>query len=661
MTNPAPTIHFGAAYYPEHWPEERWLEDIRLMQQAGFTVVRMAEFAWSVLEPKEGVFQFDWLDRAIELLAESGISTILDTPTAAPPAWLIQTHPDILPIDENGQQVQFGNRTHYCVNAPHFHEAARRISACMGAHFGNNPHVLGWQLDNEYGRICYCNHCRTSFQRYLKERFSSLEVLNERWTTRYWSQTYLAWEQIPLPTGYHNPGLMLAFRQFVTESYCRYQAVQMDALRPHLADDIWVTHNFMGWFDRYDHYRLAEDLDLASWDWYIGTGKFDYLESGPKHDLIRGFKRQNFWLMETQPGNVNWSTVNNKLWLGETHLMGWHAIAHGADAILYWQWRAALNGQEQYHGTLVDQSGQPRPFFAEAQWLGRELERLGPMLAGAKVSADVAIINDYSSRWSIQAQPHHQDFDYVDHLVHYHRPFAQLGVPVDIISTDAPIRGYNLVIAPALILLTEEWADKLREYVKRGGHLILTARSGMKDEYDALLPARQPGPLAEMAGVEVEEYYALPEPAPVKGNWFEGVSRIWAERLKPTHKDTVVVARYGTSNGWLDEQVAITVKSFGRGLVYYVGAYLDDKTQNDMLGRMAKTALVKPVFDVPPGIEVGKRTTAEKKDYWIILNHRLVKQNIALPWPVHDHLAQVDVEDELTLIPYGVAVLSKRK
>ena len=661
MTESAPTIHFGAAYYPEHWPEERWAEDIRLMREARFTVVRMAEFSWSHLEPTEGVFQFDWLDRAIELLAESGISTVLGTPTAAPPAWLIQTHPDILPIDENGQQAQFGNRTHYCVNNLQFHKAAQRIASAMGKHFGGNPNVIGWQLDNEYGRICYCDHCQASFQAYLHERFDSLDVLNKRWTTRFWSQTYLAWEQIPIPNGYHNPGLMLAFRQFVTESYRRYQAIQIEALRPYLADDIWITHNFMGWFDRYDHYKLTEDLDLASWDWYIATGRFDYLKTGPMHDLTRGFKRQGFWLMEMQPGNVNWSTVNDKLWLGETRLMGWHAVAHGAEAILYWQWRTALNGQEQYHGTLVDQSGQARPFYAEAQWFGRELLKLGPVLAGSEVSADVAIINDYASRWSIQAQPHHQDFNYVDHLANYHRPFTQLGIPVDIISTEVPLSGYDLVIAPALILLTEEWADKAKEYVQRGGHLILTARSGMKDEYDALLPARQPGPLVVLAGVEVEEYYALPEPVPVKGNWFDGYSQLWAERLKPTDKDTVVVAMYGASNGWLDEQVAITVKSAGRGLVYYIGAYLDEKAQMDMLRRMAKTALIRPIFDVPPGVEVGKRTSPENIDYWLILNHKLVEQRVPLPWPAYDHLADVNLEDELTMIPYGVAVLSKRK
>ncbi len=597
MTESKPIFHFGSAYYPEHWPEERWSEDIRLMQEAGFTVARMAEFAWSVLEPEEGVFQFDWLDRAISLLAESGISTVLGTPTAAPPAWLIQVHPDILPIDENRQPVQFGNRTHYCVNNEQFHKAARRIADAMGAHFGSNPNVIGWQLDNEYGRICYCDHCQAGFQMYLQERFGSLDVLNERWTTRYWSQTYTAWEQIPIPGGYHNfsyhnPGLMLAFRQFVTASYRRYQAVQIAALRPHLADDIWITHNFMGWFDSYDHYQMTEDLDLASWDWYIGSGRFDHLKTGPIHDLTRGFKRKNFWLMESQPGNVNWSTVNNKSWLGETRLMGWHAIAHGADAILYWQWRGALNGQEQYHGTLVDQSGQPRPFFAEAQWLGRELKSVGHLLAGTRVSAEVAIINDYDSRWSILAQPHNADFDYVDHLVNYHRAFAQLGIPADVISTDAPLRGYDLVIAPALIILTEEWADKAKEYVQRGGHLILTARSGMKDEYDALLPFRQPGALAEMAGVEVEEYYSLLEPVPVKGNWFDGVSHLWAERLKPTNENTVVIARYGQSNGWLDDQVAITVNAFGRGLVYYVGAYLDETAQYEMLKRMARSALV---------------------------------------------------------------------
>jgi beta-galactosidase len=471
------------------------------MREAGLTVVRMAEFAWSALEPVEGEFRFDWLDRAIATLAEAGIASVLSTPTAGPPAWLVYEHPDLLAVDESGRPAQFGNRCHYCVNSPEFHAAVRRIVAAMAEHWGAALNVIGWQLDNEYNRVCYCDRCRALFQQHLKEKFGSLDALNERWATRYWSQTYSAWEQIPIPIGPHNPGLMLAFKQFVTESYRRFQRLQLDLLRPHLRPGVWVTHNLMGWYDGLDYYMMTEDLDLASWDWYVATGHHDYLASGAAHDLTRGFKRQNFWLMETQPGYTNWSSLNSALNKGEARAMAWHAVAHGADAVLYWQWRSALGGQEQYHGTLVDQSGQPRPFYEEVRQLGQDFVAVADLLAGSVSVSRVALLNDYASRWSIHGQRHHGDFDYVTHLTHYYRPLAARNIAADILSADAPLNGYKLVIAPALLIVDEGRAARLEDFVKRGGFLVLTVRCGMKDDTNALLPARQPGPLTDLAGV----------------------------------------------------------------------------------------------------------------------------------------------------------------
>ncbi len=653
-------LHLGAAYYPEHWPEDRWSEDIRLMREAGMTVARMAEFAWSTLEPAEGEFHFDWLERAISTLADAGIASVLGTPTAAPPAWLVQQHPDLMAVDESGRRVQFGNRCHYCVNSPEFHAATGRIVGAMAEHWGDNPHVIGWQLDNEYHRVCYCDRCRGLFQRYLAEKFGSLDALNDHWSTRYWSQTYSAWEQIPIPIGPHNPGLMLAFKQFVTESYRQFQRLQLDALHPHLRPDVWVTHNFMGWFDGFDHYVMAEDLDLVSWDWYVATGHHNYLTSGAKHDLTRGFKRQNFWLMETQPGSVNWSSVNNPLDKGEARAMAWHAVAHGADAVLYWQWRSALNGQEQYHGTLVDQSGQPRPFYEEVRQLGRDFATVSPLLVGSKIISRVALLNCYDSRWSVQWQRHHRDFDYAAHFDHYYRPLAARNVSADIISADAPLKGYGLVIAPALLILNENRVEQLTNFVKRGGHLVLTIRCGMKDEYNALLPSRQPGPLADIAGVKVEEYYALENEVPVTGNWFSGVSRLWAERLRVLDEDrTIAVARYGKANGWLDDQIAITVRPHDRGLVYFVGVYLDDAAQQMFIDHVVKIAGVRPVMETPAGVEARKRVNVEGEEVFIVINHERAEQLVRLPWPAREHLSEQSVEDELKLAPYGVAILTR--
>jgi beta-galactosidase len=453
---------------------------------------------------------------------------------------------------------------------------------------------------------------------------------------------------------------MLAFKHFVTESYRKFQQLQLDILHPHLGPDVWVTHNFMGWFDGFDHYSMSKDLDLASWDWYIGTGHHDYLTSGATHDLTRGFKRRNFWLIETQPGNVNWSPLNNALNKGEARATAWHTIAHGADAVLYWQWRSALGGQEQYHGTLVDQSGQPRPFCEEVQHLGHDFATVSSLLADSAVISKVALLNSYDSRWSIQWQRHHHDFDYVAHFNHYYRPLAVRNIAADIISADAPLDGYLLVIAPALLIANESQAKKLRHFAERGGHLVLTVRCGMKDEYNALLPSRQPGPLADLAGVEVEEYYALLDPVPVKANWFDGVSRLWAERLRTRDEaDTHVAARYGPSNGWLDDQLAVSVHSYGKGLVYYVGAYLDERSQQALIDHIVNMAGVKPAMETPTGVEARRRVKAGGESIVILINHEREEQIMALPWPAREHLAGQSLVGELTLGPYGVAVLTR--
>jgi beta-galactosidase len=656
----ASRLHLGAAYYPEHWPEDHWPEDIRLMREAGLTVARMAEFSWSTLEPTAGKFDFGWLERAISMLADAGIVSVLGTPTAAPPAWLVQQHPDMMAVDENGRRVQFGNRCHYCVNSPEFHAATRRIVGAMAGHFGDSPQVIGWQIDNEYNRTCHCDRCRSRFQRYLADKFGSLDALNRHWSTAYWSQTYSAWEQIPIPIGPHNPGLMLEFKRFVTESYRQFQRLQLDALQPHLQAGVWVTHNFMGWFDGFDHYELAKDLDLASWDWYVPTGHHDYLTSGAIHDLTRGFKRRSFWLMETQPGNVNWASINTTLVKGEARAMAWHAVAHGADAVLYWQWRAALNGQEQYHGTLVDQSGQPRPFYEEVQWLGCDLKTASDLVAGSMVVSRVALLNSYDSRWAVQWQRHHRDLDFVAHLKHYYRPLAARNIATDVISANTPLDGYRLVAAPALVMVSESQAKQLRDFVKRGGHLVLTVRCGMKDEFNALLPSRQPGPLVDLAGVEVEEYYALLDPVPVVGNWFTGASQFWAERLKVLDTDnTHVVARFSASNGWLDDQLAITVHSYGRGLVYYVGVYLDEDAQQALMDHIVSMAGVRAVLDTPDGVEARLRVAPDGKRIYILVNHKREEQSVTLPWSAHEHLDGRSVEDELKLAPYGVAILTR--
>jgi beta-galactosidase len=655
----ATKLRIGSVYYPEHWPETNWKEDIRLMRAAGLNTVRLGDFAWSSLEPEEGRYELDWLERVINALGEASIDSVLCTPTAGPPAWLVSKYPGMLPVDEHGHRVQFGNRCHYCVNSTEFHQAARGIVSVLAKRFGYAAHVIGWQIDNEFNRYCFCSRCLHLFQEYLAQRYKTLEQLNLHWTTAYWSQTYNSWEQIPFPIGAHNPGLMLEFKNFITHSYQRFLRMQINELRRDLRQGVWITHNFMEWNDGFDHYSMSMDLDLASWDWYIRMENHDYQSSGAAHDLVRGYKRQNFWLMETQPGTINWKPVNNALNKGEARAMAWHAVGHGADAVLYWQWRSALNGQEQYHGTLIDPSGHPRLFYNEARQLADDFSSTSELIAGSWLTADVALINCFSSRWSIQWQPHHKDFDYISHFLHFYRPLASQNISMDIISADEPLNGYKLVIAPTLLILNPQRVEHLKAFVENGGHLVLTLRSGMKDEYNALLPTRLPGPLQDLCGIVVDEFYALLNPVPVFGVGWYGTSKIWAERLNICDKEkTEVLATYGASNGWLDGQPAITQHKFGRGSVTFIGAYLDDASQKSLLEQITREATILPIMETSPGVEVCRRINSKNGEIIILINFNSSVQSIRLPWKAYDHLRSQVMSKKITLEPYGVAVLT---
>ena len=341
--------------------------------------------------------------------------------------------------------------------------------------------------------------------------------------------------------------------------------------------------------------------------------------------------------------------------------MAWHAIAHGANAVLYWQWRSALGGQEQYHGSLIDQSGQPRPFYAEAQVLGKEIQSVSGLLAGSKIDSRVALLNSYDSRWSIEFQRHNNDFDYVDHFNHYYRSLAVRNICVDIISADETLDGYKLVIAPALIILNEKRVANLTKFVQNGGHLILTIRTGMKDEFNSFLPSRQPGALAKLSGVEVEEYYALDQAIPIEGQWLRGFGQHWAERLALLDQQNAVpISTYGKSNGWLDGHIAIAVHPFGAGLVYTVGVYLDENAQQILIDHVLQTAGIQGTLS-EKDVEVSTCLDESGREILIVINHSQEERLFALPWSAFEHLTGQTVHNELKLSPYDVVVLTKKE
>jgi beta-galactosidase len=651
-------ILMGTDWYPEQWPESRWEEDLRLMEAADLKVVRLAEFAWSRMEPSEGHYDFDWLERAVSLAAKHHIVSVIGTPTAGPPAWLTQKYPDTLRVDENGHRATHGNRAHGSVSSPRYREFCRRIAEQMAIRFGHNPNVVGWQIDNEYGYalMSYDDVTRRQFQDWVQAKYKTLDNLNTRWTTSYWSQTYDNWAEIPIPIGGNNPGLMLDWKRFVTYTWISYQQNQIDAIRKQADARQFITGNFMGFFDGFDHYQITEPLTFASWDDYVGSGHVDPVYNGLAHDLTRGFKRQNFWVIETQPGAVNWAPVNNSLNRGEARAMAWQAIGHGADDVNYWQWRSALNGQEEIHGVLVGPDGTPVPFYDEVSQTAHEFAQVENSFRDTIPVSQVALLYSYDSHWAIQFQKHTEKYDDIGLLKSYYRALRHLSQSVDVVSPYAPLDSYQLVVAPSLNVLPKDLAEHLLEYVRNGGQLVLGPRSGMKDEFNALLPQRQPGYLTDALGARVEQYYALEKAFPVSGTWGTGSASIWADQLKARVTDAEVLLKYGKSNGWLDEQPAAVTRAYGKGRITYIGAILDDQLMAVAAEWMVQKSGVPPGFgSLPEGVEVSRRMGGGKQLY-ILINYAQDSRRVALPHPMKVLLENKQAET-LELAPYGVSVL----
>ncbi|SEG52881.1 beta-galactosidase [Bryocella elongata] len=678
-TRNAPLL--GAAWYPEQWPESRWEHDVALMEQAHFSVVRIGEFAWSSMEPARGRYDFRWLDRAIALAAQHHIAVVLGTPTDAPPAWLTQRYPETLRFSANGRRDTIGMRRQFNYANPLYRRFCARIVIEMARRYGKNPNVIGWQIGNEYTDESFDPATRTMFQQFLRERYKKLEELNARWTTAYWSQTYSDWSQIPLPTGSGNPGLLLEHKHFVTATWRSFQRNQIDALRPLISSHQFITTNIGGlaWSDNWDHYAISEDLDIASWDDYVGSGHLDAIKNAMLDDFVRGWKRENFWIMETQPGFVNWSSLNNALDPGETSAVAWQGVGHGADAILYWQWAPALNGQEQYHGSLVGPDGEPLPLYPEIAKLGADFLRVRAALANTTPHAEIALLHTYDSRWALDFQLHNRNYDQEKVLGRFYAPLRHLaeqrGEAVDIID---PKRGdlarYKLLVAPSLNVIDDELADKLLAWVHAGGTLILGPRSGMKDDNDALDPHRQPGPLQFALGAQVSQFYALDHPVALISSMADvpgSQADTWAEKLRLTSTDTHAVLAYDDPGGLLDQAPAMVERKLGMGTIAYLGTLPSAATLNSIM-RRAQSGMTAPAMideSTSDEVEVAVRSDREQpsaRRLIVVINHATSPRKIKLLGTYRDLLEHASIghlgtQTTVQLPPQGVAVLTMEK
>ncbi len=613
----------GVCYFPEHWPRERWRTDVEGMADAGIEHVRMSEFSWGRLEPNRGMFDFEWLDSAVDLLAEQNIDVVLCTPTATPPKWLVDEQPTILQEETDGTVREFGSRRHYCFNSSAYREETERIVSRMAARYADHPAVVGWQTDNEYGCHgtvrCYCSDCARAFREWLRAKYDTIEAPDEAWGTAFWSQQHTAFEEIDPPRHTatdHHPSRLLEYYRFASDSVVSYNRLQTDLLQE--ANDEWfLTHNFMGDFETLDAYAVSEELDLASWDSYPTGFVQDRRESEPtadelragdpdqvglNHDLYRGALDQPFWVMEQQPGDVNWPPHAPQPAEGAMRLWAHHAVAHGADVVSYFRWRRCLFGQEQYHAGLRKQDGSPDRGYHEAKRAAEEFEEIGDL---DSVDVSVALLHDYENWWALDVQPHAPDFDYWEHLRTYYRAFRVRGVQVDVVHPSTDLGEYDAVVAPALHLTDGDLATRLERYVRTGGELLLGARSGVKDRYNKLRDDPAPGPFSDLVGTAVDQHESLPESIDTRVSYGdeEYEFRTWAEWLSPETAETL-----GThGNGVAEGRPALTRNAVGEGHATYCGVWPERDLADALAIDLLESAGIEYVNRLPDGVRVGER------------------------------------------------------
>ena len=642
----------GVCYYPEHWPEEIWEEDAARMREAGIEWVRIGEFAWSRLEPAYGDLQFDWLDRAVEILSQAGLKIVLGTPTATPPRWMLDRHPDMLALDEQGRERGFGSRRHYCFSHQGYREECRRIVTLLAERYGQHPAILAWQTDNEYGchdtTISYSDAARQGFRQWLAEKYTDIDTLNQAWGNIFWSMDYTGFDEIGLPNltvTEANPSHRLDFARYSSDQVVTFNKLQVDILRAHIPDDRALIHNYMGRIVEFDHFKVGQDLDVASWDSYpLGfledrsdegeDWKRSFARQGDPdfpafhHDLYRAVGRGRWWVMEQQPGPVNWAPYNPAPLDGMVRLWSLEAFAHGAEVVSYFRWRQAPFAQEQMHAGLLAPDSAPAQGMIEAQQVAEDLKSLGEISIGQD---DVALIFDYEAALAWKIQPQGAAFDYFRLVFDFYRGLRRLGLSVDILPPDcADLSGYNLVVSPGILHWREELLKALQTFE---GQILIGPRSGSKTTDFAIPEGMPPGLPKDFCDLRIARVESLrPDmPMDLKGG---GAFQIWFEQAEPGSNMNVLME---TSSG--------APALMQQDNLFYLAGWPDAEAMPVILGQLAAKAGL-TTESLPDGLRIRKAG-----DLTFLFNYGLDRQNI------HDFLDQGElILGQEKLDAAGVAV-----
>lgn len=655
----------GVDDYPEHVDRKDWEPHAKLMAEMGVTIVRVAEFAWHLMEPKEGRYEFGWLDDALTVYRAHQIKVILGTPTASPPPWVVRKYPDTLAVSQEGVRAEPGGRRHYCFTSPRYRELSRRIVTAMATHYADHPAVVGWQTDNEIGGPrCWCDQCEGAFREWLKGRYGTVEALNEAHGTVFWSQTWNDWTEIPIPrdrVASHSPSLRLDHLRFHSANVVSYHDLHVDLLRK-ICSRHWITHNGMGFYDEVDYFTLAKSLDHMCHDFYPGTNWGHGKHGAPPLDYIRSVKHRPWWVMEQRSGLTGWNEMfNSGDRPGQLRLWSYQAVAHGADAVVYFRWRTARFGIEQYWHGILDHHGEPGRRFREVARVAKEFGALGDRITGAAYGAPAGILIDPESRWALDIQKGTPSFSYLTHANLFHRGFHHHHAGVEYFHPADDFGAAKVLVVPTLFLCEPPLAAKLKAWVEAGGLLVLTFRSGVKDRHNVVVNDRLPGALKELAGCVVEEYDALVNKEEFKVDLLAPLPKkpvkagVWCDQLRLTGAKPL--ARY--AEGPWKGSPAAAVHKVGKGTVLTVGFQADEPFYRTLAGWLLGQAGAKSTFAPSEDVEVTERTKGKDR-FVFVLNHSASPQQVAVPartaW--RDLLTGQKTGRNLTLAPYDVRILT---
>ncbi|WP_394924081.1 beta-galactosidase [uncultured Robinsoniella sp.] len=670
-------MQYGVAYYPEHKTREELQQDLKLLKESGINTVRMGEFAWCKMEPKPGDYRFDWLDEVVTELGEAGIKSIICTPTACPPAWLVYAHPEVLYVDNRGEARPFGGRRFYCYNNPVYREYSRKITEEIGRHFGRNPFVSGFQIDNEpaqeaSGR-CHCPACKSKFQKYMEVKYKTIEEYNKRSGNIFWGQDYNSFDQInppvntievsaeqTLPVYFENPTLRLEFERFASDSQIEYQNIQADIL--HQYSDYPVTTNGTGLAtNSIDYYKSTKNLDVYGFDFYPGL-RDAAVDSFP-YAFARGVKDgKAFWVMEFMSGGGHRFCGSGRVQPnpGALKQAVIQSYAHGADMMLHFQFRTFPFGAEQLNYAIVDMDGIPRRRYYEMQETARILNQL-KAYEHAEFVNEIAVCVDYDVHWALRIKPvNDPDFNYLDYAGRMYNLLEDAGYNADVIGYDADFSGYKFLVIPSAFIADRRFQEKLRRYVDNGGILLSTFLTSAKNEDNVGYTDSLPAGLNDVFGVTVEEVEPVFETNRTKlklnlGNAvLESSDGMWSDLLEGNAK---AIGTY--TQDYKTGAMAVSEHTYGKGTSCYLGTDVDDESMMHLFAYFCEKAGIEKNPVCPKKkVEVIHRRQ-DGVDYYYVINFTAKNTSLLLEEPMEDVLNHCTYQQEVPLDRNGFALLKR--